>query len=106
MTRNVLFFATDPTDGRELWVTDGLFNVSLFTWNQHILVPKTLAPKTLGSKNNLTKIHCDPGANGPVWRLSNVSTPGASRRPGFSGWWRSPRRTAPGNPHARVSSDA
>jgi ELWxxDGT repeat protein len=29
MTQNVLFFATDPTDGRELWVTDGLFNISL-----------------------------------------------------------------------------
>lgn len=28
-TSNVLFFATDPTDGRELWVTDGVFNISL-----------------------------------------------------------------------------
>jgi len=29
MTVKVLFFATDPTHGTELWVTDGSFNIAL-----------------------------------------------------------------------------
>jgi hypothetical protein len=28
VTTDVLFFATDPTRGRELWVTDGIYNIS------------------------------------------------------------------------------
>jgi ELWxxDGT repeat protein len=29
VTADVLFFATDPTHRRELWVTDGIFNINL-----------------------------------------------------------------------------